>query len=758
MADTSETAALPSPAAPSAPPERKWPALPIVAAVVFVVAAVGAAYTETPTIDEYAFVPAGLAHWRHGDWELFRNNPPPGKMWLALPLVLDSSVVSPDYEGNGTGWEGWRYGQEFERANSDRYLSLMARARLMVIPLVLVSAVMIFFWCRQLFGQFAAAISTTLFLLSPTILANGHLATIDVAAMTTICAAVFALRWSLLAPRWPRVALAGAALGLALATKFTAFFLLVTAPVLVVLWLVRPSDQGLGLQPAVKYLAVYALACWLTLNALLGFAGTFEPLGSIPPRSEFMRNVVEMLPDGFPRLLPRVYVTGLYALEDEVNGGVYDTYFNGQWYDEPLRSYYFVAFAIKETEVVVLLTVVALALLCFTGPAWRERATIVLPPAVLLAIVAFLSPLCLGIRYILPAFPFVFVALGVVFQQAEASARRTSNVAAEGQPKRLDRRWLVALPLAVYALAVTAFTYPAYLSYFNTFVGGPSRGEHWLLRDWGQDLYLLPKATERLHVDRWKLLYFGNVDPAAYGIEYDLPIARPEPAMYAVSTSYWKGISYATLTPDGTPVFAQDRVAWLAVLPPTERVGTFEIFDLLHEPPAGDTAVAKYHTGLYYFARKDYTRAAQEFSAAVALDTKLGEAYYFLAQAQTELGDRAATMQSLRAGLRSGRYLPALADALALQIMAQQNPTADQIAEAVTLAQGACEQSKLQNLHYLGTLAHALVAAGRNSEAVIVARQTFTRAVNAQEPELADALRTLLEGFAPRYNIRRRDQ
>jgi hypothetical protein len=71
---------------------RAWLALPLVAALVFVAAAVGAAFLETPTFDEYAHVPAGVADWRRGQFDLHPYNPPLGKLWMALPVALDPRV------------------------------------------------------------------------------------------------------------------------------------------------------------------------------------------------------------------------------------------------------------------------------------------------------------------------------------------------------------------------------------------------------------------------------------------------------------------------------------------------------------------------------------------------------------------------------------------------------------------------------------------------------------------------------------------
>jgi hypothetical protein len=55
------------------------------------------------TIDEFAHVPAGLLHWRHGEFGLYRNNPPLGKMWVAAPLAATARAAA---RPEPTPWRG----------------------------------------------------------------------------------------------------------------------------------------------------------------------------------------------------------------------------------------------------------------------------------------------------------------------------------------------------------------------------------------------------------------------------------------------------------------------------------------------------------------------------------------------------------------------------------------------------------------------------------------------------------------------------
>src|SRR5215831_2699016 len=108
---------------------RRWLALPAAATVAYLVLTLHAARVETPTVDEFAHVPAGVAAWRQGRTDLYRSNPPLPKLLLSAPVALDASVVAPTVVEPTMSWGPWQYGDRFMRANRDRYLALMTRAR-----------------------------------------------------------------------------------------------------------------------------------------------------------------------------------------------------------------------------------------------------------------------------------------------------------------------------------------------------------------------------------------------------------------------------------------------------------------------------------------------------------------------------------------------------------------------------------------------------------------------------------------------------
>jgi hypothetical protein len=148
---------------------------------------------------------------------------------------------------------------------------------------------------------------------------------------------------------------------------------------------------------------------------------------------------------------------------------------------------------------------------------------LIVPPGVY-GIAALMTNLNLGIRHVLPIYPFLYIAVGLV----------TVRLLRLGLPWA---KWVVAA-LAV-ALAVEALAaYPNYLPFFNVACGG-SRGGRWLLGDsnldWGQDLINLANWRKQ-HTDKPLFLsYFGMANPEYYGIDY---------------TNVWGGFMFRN-TPNG---------------------------------------------------------------------------------------------------------------------------------------------------------------------------------------------------------------
>ena len=559
---------VPGPTTPQLPRRRPvnfapWHGLVGAAAMAYLVLALHAAWIETPTVDEFAHVPAGCAYLTHGRFDLYSKNPPLLKCLMALPVLAAGAEV-PAVDAPAHRWGPWRYGDRFMGANADCYLRLFVAARVIVILIGLGCGALLFHMARQLLGHRPAAIVTTMFWLSPTILAHGHLATLDVGCMFTIFLTVCCLWWAYRRPTWRRIACVGMCWGAALLVKFTAVVLLPAIIVLIIVQRRRCWLRAIGDFAAITVIAV------LVINAAMGFAGSFDALGSYAFESDFARAAQRVLPDWMAVPLPRDYLLGFDAQKLDTEQGEFGGYLLGRWSDTGWWYYDLLAFAVKTPLPLVILLIICPFFVRRSLPAPIDLLTIVVPLVLLVFFITFFSRLNIGIRYLLPIYPFLYLLTGCIWRRLDG---RVGNV--------------LALVIVIYLAVTAAVTHPAYLSYFNVAAGGTRHGHRYLADsnlDWGQDLYRVKPALKKLkHDGPIGLLYYGHVHPAIYGIDYQLVPDQPIQGVFAVSVNYLLGAEYIAMAPDGRIIpIERNHLAWLRWQDkhkPILRAGSIWIFD-----------------------------------------------------------------------------------------------------------------------------------------------------------------------------------
>lgn len=591
--------------------------------------ALQAAWRSSPTIDEFAHVPAGLSYWQTGTFGLYHHNPPLAKLLAALPVLVSRPVV--DYSGSwararerGEPPNQVEFGADFMRANQERYFDLFRRARLPIVMVSLAGLWLVFLWSRRLWGETAGLLAAALWAFEPNLVANASLATTDLAAAVLFAAAVFALVHCLERPSPGAACLAGLVFGLALLTKFTALLLLPIGALLALARWMWPALPKSSSKPASSSIApssprrlilvglLVPIVALLVLNLGYLFEGTGRRLGSFPflspaltrprtggeiPRRQarFYQMLYEQRQNRFegtwlgalPVPLPEEYLLGLDEQSFEANpgipGGGYAVALRGTirrggwwWYD-------LYALLVKVPLAVWGLGLVAAGAAALV-PAARarrfEELAWLLPAATVLVAMTVMTGLDIGVRYLLPILPFVFVGM--------------ARLASPAVTARFGRASRLAVGAGIAWLTLgTLLVHPHELSYFNEAAGGPSGGGRHLLDsniDWGQDLLELRRVLDR-HAESEPigLAYFGAVDPALAGIRWRLPPRDPrvipkervvdsdlEPlqGLYAISVNFVYGFPFRVLGPDGrTLPIAENAFGYFRTLTPIDRAG-----------------------------------------------------------------------------------------------------------------------------------------------------------------------------------------
>jgi hypothetical protein len=449
-----------------------------------------------------------------GDYGLNPEHPPLVKLLAAVPL-LGRDLWVPPLQGRDFKAESYLDGRDWLARDDGASQHLVFQMRLATGILALGLSLLVFLAAREWFGTGAGLVALVLVSFDPNVLAHSALVTTDISVSLFFLAGIYSFYRYVKRPTLLRLATAGVAAGLLLATKHSGILL---APMLLLLigWEIacapREERGRLALRLSGAFAAIVVIGVAI-LWAFYGFRYAARPAGLalstsladyVKPLSHF--NAAAVMAIAHMHLLPESYLMGLVDVKRMAQ--FYPTFIFGKVYAHALWWYFPAVILIKTT--LGLLAMVALAgLAIVTGKLrkGRELAFILLPWAFYLA-VAVAAGMDIGARHILPVYALAFILAGGGIAALAAGSKRWMWVG-------------VVLVAAHVASALTVF--PNYMAYANEAWGGP-KNLHNLLSDanvdWGQQLYQV-KAWQDAHPsDECWFAYFAypEVDPAVYGI------------------------------------------------------------------------------------------------------------------------------------------------------------------------------------------------------------------------------------------------
>jgi 4-amino-4-deoxy-L-arabinose transferase-like glycosyltransferase len=453
----------------------------ILLSIVAAALAVGSVRLDSATSDEPAYLAAGMIKLLHGRLDFFRDQPPLMNSISAAPLVLAGYRMVPAWQ---VGGNHWAYGQRLLYLSGYDAHRMLFLARLPTIVLFLALSWAVYFFVAHHagsrgWGVFGFALTA----FCPTVMAHGRLATVDLAvAFFSFSAAALFVRL-IEAPAVLVAVGVGVASGAAVMSKTSAnllgpYFLLL----LIVAILGRKTSDARRLMILTVLAGVVAAAFIAVLIVAEGsdsyVAASFPDTPRLlVPFAEYVENI---------RAIRAWYTKGA-ALPQFLFGAFSKT---SWWY------YYPAAFLIKATIPALLLIAIA------AGIVIRERRVPFGALAAILFVALFMGAaaageLALGIRYVLPVFPFLYAATAILLARAPRVA-------------------VIAIVLAVWHGAENLRAYPSYISYFNQFIGSHRNADRYLIDsnlDWGQDLRRLDRWLGEKKIDEVVVHYFGGGAP-----------------------------------------------------------------------------------------------------------------------------------------------------------------------------------------------------------------------------------------------------
>jgi len=564
-----------------------------------------AARRDSVTLDETIHIYAGYSYLTKHDFRLDPEHPPLLKEIGAVPLLFmhlnppgDKSWndAAPYYEDH---WHEARLlGEQFLYSVGNDHNRIVFWSRLPFILLTLVLGIFAWFWANKLYGWKAGLLAAFLVLLLPTLLAHGHLDNTDLVVLFIFVGVYF---WGkFLQFRRARDLLPAALFaGCAFASKYTAGLLL---PILLILALGRlylcEKSARLWRPYLAGFLALLVIG-FLVTWASYQFGTRVPPPapsanptwgGSVPPSA-----VRPLLLHARWLFLPAEFYKGLFmifhhALAGHLSFLLGETSRSGWWYyfpvailfKTPLPAFLFLGLAI----------VFHAKLRPRSGDDFDEF--LLLAPALTFLVLSMFSKADLGVRHVLPIFPFLLVYAAKSINLLDlrgGSVPRRDGEGREEQPEQPRRarqpgkRGL--LPAAGFAALIVWYLACAlppltpqfnYIAYFNELAGGPSGGYRLLSDsniDWGQDLNRLREylRAHRISVVSVECPPEGDPSYAGYGIG---------------ATPLEPGVPWQRYAVVGTTLLNRPELSWLRYYPAVQITPGLFLIDLRQPRPVAD--------------------------------------------------------------------------------------------------------------------------------------------------------------------------
>lgn len=576
---------------------------------------------DSLTFDEMSHIPDGYSYLVKHDYRLNPEHPPLVKDLAAIPLLF-MGLNFPSQSPNWTTWtpdQQWRFGPEFLYRSGNNPDRIVFWARIPMLGFLVALGITIFKWAKKLGGNKAALFAFALFAFSPAFVAHGRLVTTDVAAALGFLISSYWFFLYLEKPSMKNLVLTGIVWGASLLLKFT---IIITLPFFAAVWLMgaialksrqgKPNGYLIGARrtvmrdiPRLMMLGVVALAL---IGIIYGFHTSGYPPQEQKLHTEYTVRMYNDNPSSNPIYRTLIWMSDkpvLRAYEQYLLGITMNykrstfgntTFFRGEISAAGWRRYFPVVYAIKEPLPLHILSAIALMLLVsrFAASLKKKRklermaaflSSHLVPVSFFIFIVIYWalsirSNLNIGVRHVLPTFPFIYillaVSIGAWINEGMPAAPRLFQTILRHPFITLLKYGLLFFLLFWY-IAGTIKAYPSYISYFNELVGGGENGHRYVVDsnlDWGQDFRRLKSWIEKNEVSRLHLDYFGGADAEYYLGEVFIPWwsdLGPPKGYFAVSLTKLKGAQAKPV--EGFTLRPEERYEWLRNKEPVAKIG-----------------------------------------------------------------------------------------------------------------------------------------------------------------------------------------
>ena len=497
--------------------------------LVFVARIVATYPVFSNVIDAPWHISAGLEYLRTGKYDYEPQHPPLGRLAVAvLPYLLEDLKLGPFDDV---------WSEDWSEKDLSFYWYTLTLARAGNLPFGILLLLVTFLWARDLFGPRAGVVAALIASCCPNLLAHAGVAALDIATVSTFIAACYSIwLWSRV-PSWRYCLLAAVAVSAAFLSKFSTLgFLPPVFFTYMLLGRAREFHAGFATKKAAAQLTAFVAAiivlCWggygFDFGPVAGPAQTYLAESSAPPDSPEKRAAAFFGDTGVPAPM---FWRGLIDVMKHNREG-HRAYLLGNISQHGWWYYFPVVLALKTTLPLLILTGIGAFQISRRGFSTDSPLWVVLPPVIAVLGSAMATNINIGVRHILPLYPFLAILASSPFRGNQAFFRP------------LRRPMTVFSLLLVWHVGESVAAHPDYLPYFNQI----ARGRKTLtLADsniaWGQDLARLARFTQQRRLAAIFVAYPGYEHAAKFGITHGfLPFQHPQCCWVAAGVNRLKGI------------------------------------------------------------------------------------------------------------------------------------------------------------------------------------------------------------------------
>ncbi|HDY72939.1 MAG TPA: glycosyltransferase family 39 protein [bacterium] len=515
------------------------PILAIILITIMLVLSVISLRQESAIMDEVAHIPAGYSYLTQRDYRLNPEHPPLLKDLSAIPLLFIKNINFPDqlYSWTTKVNGQWDFGFNFLYNSGNDADKIIFLSRLPMLLLLIALGFFIWRWTKKLYGKWPALLAIFLFALAPTFIAHGRYVTTDVGAAFGFFAAIyFFIKW-LQESNKKNLILAGIFFGIAQLIKFSLFLLFPYFGLLLLIWIFIKWQENKKffktlIAYSLKFLLILIIGYILIYPVYLFHISNYPAerqisdtdfLASHFPFKPIYKPLVWMAEQ--PILRPYAqYFLGLFMVFQRATGGN-TTYFLGEVTNQGWSNYFPIVYLIKTPFALHILTIISLLFLAWQirfkkAKQWLKKYFVEISMLIFLIVywtVSIKSNLNIGVRHILPIFPFVYILISGQIKRLFDYIKKL-----EPRPGKyltlIGWNVLIITCLVLYGLSSLSI-FPYYLTHFNELVGGSENGYKYVTDsnlDWGQDLKRLAKWVDEQKIEKIKVDYFGGATVEYY--------------------------------------------------------------------------------------------------------------------------------------------------------------------------------------------------------------------------------------------------